>query len=72
MSCKYKKSEIDKMVYEFRDIDMKTGKIVNVFYVKGEIYLGPHNRAVHELNKWFDVPDFLKQSGCDCVAQRVM
>jgi hypothetical protein len=68
---RYKKAELDNMVYEFRDIDLKTGKIVNTFYVKGEIYI-PNNKLVHEMNRWFDVPDFLKTAGCDCVAQRIM
>lgn len=71
MGCKYTKAELEKMVYEFRDIDLKTGKIVNVFYVKGEIYI-PNNKLVHEMNRWFDVPDYLKPAGCDCVAQRIM
>lgn len=71
MGCRYKKAELDSMIYEFRDIDLKTGKIVNTFYVKGEIYI-PNNKLVHEMNRWFDVPDYLKQSGCDCVAQRIM
>lgn len=71
MSCKYKKSEIDKMVYEVRDIDFKTGKIINTFYVKGEMYI-PNNRLVHEMNRWFSMPDYLRTKGCDCVARRVL
>lgn len=71
MSCRYTKSELDKMIYEFRDIDLKTGKVVNTFYVKGEIYI-PGCKKVHEMNKWFEAPDYLKTAGCDCVAQRVM
>lgn len=69
--AKYTKAELDNMIYEFRDVDLKTGKIVNTFYVKGEICI-PNSKLVHEMNRWFDVPDYLKTAGCDCVAQRIM